>query len=290
MRLFPGWNGRFEQLSRGRFEGTLQLGRSRRAVAHRATSNQVLRVRGREVAGMLTIAVVLPRSEGSSWQGRHLQAGHLVIRDGQTEANHLATRNTESLMLGVPESVFRDVMAEEIGDVPILGSWRSLHVNPDAFVRVRDAVLAFLCESEMSGKASDDIERQCITAAIEAIVPENRGYGVGHATRVALIRRAEATMRDRLGETLAENDLCRKLGVSGRTLRLAFQAQFGMGPAAYFQTLRLNAARSALKQAHRTNSSVAGIAREYGFAHLGKFAGYYRRLFHELPSTTFWRR
>jgi transcriptional regulator GlxA family with amidase domain len=55
---------------------------------------------------------------------------------------------------------------------------------------------------------------------------------------------------------------------------------------AYFQTLRLNAARAALKGADPVPSVVQGIAEASGFRHFGKFAAYYRRLFGELPSRT----
>ncbi|MBX9628275.1 MAG: helix-turn-helix domain-containing protein, partial [Gemmataceae bacterium] len=106
------------------------------------------------------------------------------------------------------------------------------------------------------------------------------------AARSGLARRAETAIRDRLRDAVSEADLCRELGVPGRTLRLAFRERFGMGPMAYLQAVRLNAARAGLKGAGRDAASVADIARGLGFSHLGKFAGYYRRLFGELPSET----
>ena len=93
-------------------------------------------------------------------------------------------------------------------------------------------------------------------------------------------------MRARLRLPLGEIDLCRELGVSGRTLRLAFRERYGLGPMAYYQTLRLNAARSAFKEADPESVSVARIARDLGFYHPGKFSGYYRRLFGEVPTET----
>ena len=285
-RIFPNWTGCFEQLSRGRFEGALRLGRSRHAVAHHATSNQALRVRGREAVGLLTIGLVLPRAEGSRWQGRPLQAGQIVIRDGQTEANHLATRNTESLVFGLPEPIFQRAIAAETGDWPKPRGWRSVHPNPGAFVHLRDITLQFIRATIETGRASDEIEAKCIAAAIAVLVPERRRDRLPSAPRAELVRRAEAVMRDRFREPLNELALSRELGVSGRTLSLAFREQFGMGPASFCQVLRLNAARSVLKQARRAEAPVARIAREFGFSHLGKFARYYSRLFRELPSQT----
>ncbi len=93
-------------------------------------------------------------------------------------------------------------------------------------------------------------------------------------------------MRARLRSPLGEIDLCTELGVSGRTLRLAFRERFRLGPMAYYQTLRLNAARASIKAADPDAVSVALIARDMGFHHPGKFSGYYRRLFGEVPSNT----
>jgi AraC-like DNA-binding protein len=92
-------------------------------------------------------------------------------------------------------------------------------------------------------------------------------------------------MRSRIHAAISKDDLCRELGVPSRTLRLAFRKLRGCGPLAFHQWLRLNAVRTRLKQLP-ADRSVAAIARQWGFHHLGKFAGYYRRLFGELPSET----
>jgi AraC family ethanolamine operon transcriptional activator len=97
-----------------------------------------------------------------------------------------------------------------------------------------------------------------------------------------LVRRAEEFMRSRLGHRFGAIDLCRELGVSDRTLRLAFRERYGLGPMAYYKALRLNAVRSRLKAGAVV--AVAAAAREFGFHHLGNFAADHRRLFGEPPS------
>lgn len=91
-------------------------------------------------------------------------------------------------------------------------------------------------------------------------------------------------MRSRLGDRVGVIDLCRELGVSDRTLRLAFRGRYGLGPMNYFKCLRLNAVRSRLKA--NPLVPIAELARGCGFHHLGNFAADYRRLFGERPSET----
>jgi len=95
---------------------------------------------------------------------------------------------------------------------------------------------------------------------------------------------AEELMRSQLAEPFGAVDLCRRLRVSDRTLRLAFGERYGLGPMCYYKRLRLNAVRTMLKADPLL--SVATAAKMFGFHHLGNFSADYRRLFGELPSAS----
>ena len=81
-------------------------------------------------------------------------------------------------------------------------------------------------------------------------------------------------------------DLCTELGVSVRTLQYAFRAYIGMPPLTYLRLCRLNRARTLLRASEPACENVTRIALQLGFLHLGRFAGDYRRMFGEAPSTT----
>jgi len=76
--------------------------------------------------------------------------------------------------------------------------------------------------------------------------------------------------------------LCEQLGVSRRSLQLAFQRVLGVSPLAYLRAARLGAARRSLK----TAASVTEAATHLGFWHFGHFAKDYQAMFGELPSQT----
>jgi AraC-like DNA-binding protein len=80
--------------------------------------------------------------------------------------------------------------------------------------------------------------------------------------------------------------LCRHVGVSERRLQLGFASMFGMAPHAFMRHRALQAAHRALRDADPTSNRVSAIARACGFSHLGRFAGDYRVVYGELPSTT----
>jgi AraC family ethanolamine operon transcriptional activator len=130
-------------------------------------------------------------------------------------------------------------------------------------------------------RLAQDCVRALVASLFSAAAPQPE---LSLPARSLLLRRAEEFMRSRLGDRLGAIDLCRELGVSDRTLRLAFRERYGLGPMAYYNALRLNAVRSRLKAGAVV--AVAAAAREFGFHHLGNFAADHRRLFGETPSTS----
>lgn len=59
-----------------------------------------------------------------------------------------------------------------------------------------------------------------------------------------------------------------------------------MPPLQYLKNCRLEAARHELSNPGPEKTSVTDVAMRYGFHHLGRFAGYYKSAFGELPSET----
>jgi AraC-like DNA-binding protein len=84
-------------------------------------------------------------------------------------------------------------------------------------------------------------------------------------------------------------ELCATLGVPERSLRTSCMQHLGMGPMSYLRLRRLKSVRRALCSASPDDSSVAELARRYGFTELGRFAVKYRQVFGELPSATLQR-
>jgi len=105
---------------------------------------------------------------------------------------------------------------------------------------------------------------------------------------VRIFRKARDYVQDCFNAQMVPTivDVCLSVGVSERTLQYAFQDCVGMSPLAYIRRCRLNRVRSALLTADAKDTSVTLIAMQFGFLHLGRFAGEYKQIFEESPSTT----
>ncbi|WP_394791652.1 AraC family transcriptional regulator [Rhodoferax sp.] len=94
----------------------------------------------------------------------------------------------------------------------------------------------------------------------------------------------DSYMRSRLCAPIALEDLAQAAGVSVRSLNMLCQRHHAQSPMVLLRNMRLDAVRTRLVA--QPGGSVTDLAFEYGFGHLGRFSGYYRERFGELPRQT----
>jgi AraC family ethanolamine operon transcriptional activator len=122
-------------------------------------------------------------------------------------------------------------------------------------------LLNFLSNNEMApSKAPFDVRKRAVHTALEFLEHQ-----------------------DTLPATVSE--LCSSIGVSAPTLYRSFQEQFGVSPKRYIQVRRLCGVREQLS-ANSPGGTIADIANNWGYWHMGQFAADYRQHFGELPSET----
>jgi transcriptional regulator GlxA family with amidase domain len=74
--------------------------------------------------------------------------------------------------------------------------------------------------------------------------------------------------------------------VSDRRLRVAFARIYAVPPMTVLRKWELNHAHNRLRAVDPNGGSVTDVAMNLGFAHLRRFAGHYKDVFGESPSTT----
>jgi AraC-like DNA-binding protein len=104
-----------------------------------------------------------------------------------------------------------------------------------------------------------------------------------------IMRRFRKAVEENADQPLYIPELCAAIGVSDRTLRVCCQEQLGMSPKRYLLLRRMHLARRALRDGSPGVTTVTEIATQYGFWQFGRFAGEYKSLFGEAPSTTLQR-
>ena len=103
--------------------------------------------------------------------------------------------------------------------------------------------------------------------------------------RHELLRKAKEFIREHLADPVRVRDVAIAMGVTVRTVELVFKELLDVTPRTYIMTARLYAFRRSLKVAP-PEKTIADIAGEWGYWHLGQLARDYRSRFGELPSHT----
>jgi AraC-like DNA-binding protein len=136
-------------------------------------------------------------------------------------------------------------------------------------------------------EAARALEQDLILALVACLTAAN-AYDDAAAKRhqARIMVRFEEVLVEHLSEPLHLPRLCELIGVTDRTLRSCCAEFLGISPSRYVLLRRLKAVRSALRDADPAIASVAEVAHACGFTELGRFAGAYRNVFGEPPSTT----
>ncbi|WP_242682332.1 AraC family transcriptional regulator [Herbiconiux sp. SYSU D00978] len=128
--------------------------------------------------------------------------------------------------------------------------------------------------------------RLLTVSAIEAFGDRHRAVEPQAALPDA-VRRARAFIDDNAHTAITVDDVARAARMSTRGLQWAFRRHLDSTPTEYLRRVRLEGARQDLLAADPDgDASVESIALRWGFAHSGRFAGYYQDAFHERPSAT----
>ncbi|MFC8525954.1 helix-turn-helix domain-containing protein [Nocardia sp. NPDC057227] len=144
----------------------------------------------------------------------------------------------------------------------------------------------FPADSLVAGTAAD-----YLAATVLATMPNSALAGPTATdrrdARPDTVRRAVAYLETHLREDIALADVAAAAFVTPRALQLAFRKHLDTTPLQYLQQLRLHAVHEQLVAAGPgSGRTVAAIARQWGFAHAGRFALAYRRHYGRSPSDT----
>lgn len=141
--------------------------------------------------------------------------------------------------------------------------------------------------------AMEDFLLQALATMLESSDEQTSPAGIRTssvlpATQARCVRRACEYMHGHAYEGICLDDIARAACVSPRTLEVSFRRAHQQTPLAYLRTLRLDRVRQELQAAARQCQpvSVTELALQHGFAHMGRFAAYYKQRFGCAPSAT----
>ena len=287
-KVVKSWNIDFLQLSIGNFSATLKQCVSADFQLGYAKFNTVVKQEGLSPEGVWTFAFV--NDVKIYWRNYKVQPKSIIIYAPGSEINAVSNAGFEVMTFSVSEDFLLEI-AKEVKMEDVFTSLRSIGVmatkNP-LWDTLRNTILKEINKHEkcLNDKKNlvfrESFTKKLLTLLKDSNVETNK---VSSKKRLKMLHDAEKYILQRITEPIKVIDIATHLDISERTLLYAFKNRFGMGPKAYMNILKLNHLHHRL---HNENeiSSIAQIARDSGFWHMGQLYKEYKKFFGELPSAT----
>lgn len=143
-------------------------------------------------------------------------------------------------------------------------------------------------DTAMSAVVRHDIASAFADAALRAF-PRRSAWRTtvsGSGPEHQRLRKALDYVHAHAREPIGTPEIAAAAGLSPRGLQQSLRRHLDQTPGDLLRSVRLDGALEDLRRAERDETSVADIARGWGFGHLGRFSAAYRSRFGELPSDT----
>ncbi len=227
------------------------------------------------------------------WDGAELQPDEMIFH-GRGQGGHQRTRGPSqwgiiSLAQEYLASSVKALMGSDLeapSDARILrpscsdaAHLLSLHAKACRLAETRPELIPH-------PEVARALEQELLYAFVNCLKSDKaQKYSARRRRHLKIITKFEKLLAGHSARQLKIPEFCNLIGVSERTLRTCCAEFLGMGPNRYIRLRHLNMVRAALR-CGGSKETVAELARRFGFWELGRFAGIYRTVYGETPSTT----
>ncbi len=242
--------------------------------------------------------VSFPTAASSSiWAGLELRVGDIVFHARGERTHHWTNGESQWGLVSLPPAELaacaKALTGAKITPPPVgrvLRPARSavlrllrLHARASRLVETRHELIA-------NPEVARALEQELLHALVNCLTSDDAiGYVETRPHHADIMARFEDALTAYADCKFTMPELCAAIGVPQRTLRKYCAEFLGVSPTRYLLLRRLNKARSALRRADPSTTSVAEVARKHQFQELGRFAVTYRTVFGESPSVTLHR-
>ena len=288
----PILNMRYVQLDRGIFQGdVLGIPLTSHGLFWRSRANLGGAGSSDIPADYQMAALPGRNSRQEIWHGRLLGADSLALGNHQTGLEHRAGSHHEAYAWLIPvDRYLREAQVRGLQDPVFKGAsltCRGTNGLIDRLWAVIDMAseLADLTEAAARLAALRWFDAALVSATVECLATVKPLERTPRC-QPSIARSARDLIHHHASNPLSMSDLCARLDVPERTLRYQFAGVYQCSPMEYQLALRLKLVQNRLREAEPSKGAVGRAAAAYGFWHMGRFTGHYRRLLGESPSQT----
>ncbi|WP_081849697.1 helix-turn-helix domain-containing protein [Marinobacterium lacunae] len=280
------WEQEYDQISAGRFHGSIEECRIGALQVFREHTSQALYQQCEVWAGAVWVGIPVIR-EDFRINGQAVEACDLMWRRGRDPFELVTPEGSNILSVAVHEAVLEHhAQTQGIAiTLPEAGCCPRIQADPETIREM--GLLINKVVSAKPGSIDRGIHEDLVIMMLLDQLGDvrlNNQLPPSYAHRRAVVDRVRDYVLEVGALPVTLDELCQVACVSRRTLQYSFDSILGISPKHFLRTGRLNRVRRLLSS--QEAGSVSDAAAHYGFYHLSQFATDYKRLFGELPSQT----
>ncbi|MCA6103956.1 helix-turn-helix domain-containing protein [Bradyrhizobium australafricanum] len=290
--VVTGTNRHIVQIERGLLRGVLVHASIAGMPLDFVSFNLGIRTSGGSADGRVIVGMLMDSSDRVIRASYESTPGDMLITPPRSEHEGNYHGAASLLTISFSEADLAGIFGTE-GRWGHIAGWRRNLFKGDSALAARigsnaQSLLVALGKQKapMSAETLDFWKRTIIEDMTVGIRNGEPALAEGPLTSAArVVRRAEEFLEGRKGKPVHVSHLCAELKLPRRTLHRAFHEVLGMGPIEFLRYQRLCDIRTALNDPN-VHDTIADLAIQNGFSHLGRFASSYRQHFGESPSQT----
>jgi AraC family ethanolamine operon transcriptional activator len=289
-----GWPADFRQLDCGSGDAALKVISSSGALVQWVKFDRQMQQRVLPLKGCIDYGILCdPMSNAKVGRQSLTPKGFILMHEDGFES--ISDPGFRAITLSFEETRMRE-LAQNLG-VPEPDSFRGsggLDILPDlkglAAIRAKlDQLSNFVTNTELAPEQKPALQAllnsEIPTSILLATADAKAVKVVSPRNRQLALRRALDYIKANPREALTVESVCKAAASSFSTLERGFRERFAMSPKRYILVQRLHGVHKALLYQAGPHK-IAEIANDWGFWHMGRFAGNYKALFGYLPSQT----
>ncbi|MCP4863120.1 MAG: AraC family transcriptional regulator [Alteromonas sp.] len=250
-----------------------------------------VRVRSPELQDIYHLQVVL--NGQCRWQladsERVLGPGELMMLNPQENVDLTYSEECEKIIIKIPRTIITNTAISHGASIPRDGVKFARHVLHINQFKALSQLLELLCleaESEVVDVNMHTPYQILLANKLLSMFNSNVDIHGSYDMNVRCFEIIDSYIQDNIKKDVSVEELASVSRVSKRTLYNLFAKYRSITPMSYIKQKKLSEVRRLLQTKEGAIRNVTEVAMDYGFIHLGRFSGDYKKTFGELPSET----
>jgi AraC family transcriptional regulator, ethanolamine operon transcriptional activator len=283
-----GYDQRYQQLSRGRFEGRFAAYTfGRRLSINIEQTNRVLSQGGSTPAGRQALCFTAAGSAPVTINGAAVSPDAAFYFGPQIAFEACMPERSTIWVVDLDADLIEPPQREPASSGVLIDRRRVAKARRRIAADIHDFM-----QNPAAAQHQVALDNFCnaVAAEVNTLIDHDGEERSDHrllaAHRLRLFRRAKAYIHERLAHGIDIGHLCTTVGASRRALEYVFDATVGVSPFRYIRAVQLNQIRRDLLRSNSAHQPLADIAASWGIWHSSRFSREYKEAFGEPPSDT----